>query len=62
MLRELAAKIDYTASETIREFNDRNKKEARKDPHYKKQVLKPASQLTADELDALRMFLPFFIK
>ena len=62
MLRELADKIDYTSLKTIVEFNKRNKKGAQTDPHYKKQVLDPSSQLSADEIEALRMFLPFFLK
>jgi len=36
MLRELADKIDYNAKQTIMEFNKRNKKGSRSDPHYKK--------------------------
>jgi len=36
MLRELADKVDYNAKQTIMEFNNRNKKGSRSDPHYKK--------------------------
>ena len=33
----------------------------RADPHYKNQQLDPIAQLSADDIEALKLFLPFFL-
>ena len=60
MLKDISAKIDFTSSQTILEFN--NRKKPGKDPHYRKPISDPSSQLSDDQLEAIRLFLPFFMK
>lgn len=60
MITELRKKIDFDSKATIREFSMRNKL-PRADPHYKNQQLDPIAQLSADDIEALKLFLPFFL-
>lgn len=60
MMKELRSKIEYSSKQTIVEFTQR--KRAGKDPHYRKQVLDPSSQLSNDQIEGIREFLPFFVK
>ena len=59
-MKELRSKIEYSSKQTIVEFTQR--KRAGKDPHYRKQVLDPSSQLSNDQIEGIREFLPFFAK
>jgi ribosomal protein S16 len=62
MLKSIEEKIDYSSLQTIVDFNKRHKQGSRTDPHYKKHVLDPSSQLSDDEIESLGLFLPFFLK
>lgn len=60
LLEQIRKKIDQTSMETVMDFGRKDIKG--KDVYYQRQVLDSAKQLTSDELDSLRQFLPFFIR
>ena len=61
LLQELRGKTDYTSNQAILEFS--NRKKPGKDPYYRNQVLHPTTaQLTKEQVESLRHFLPFFMK
>ena len=60
MFKDIKLRIDYSSAQTIEEYKNRHK--PGKDPHYSSPLLNPASQLSEDEYEALRLFLPFFLE
>jgi hypothetical protein len=46
MLAAVAKRIDFKATQTIMEFNNRKTAGSGKDPHYKRQVKDPVSQMS----------------